>query len=572
MPAPVPVPLQAVPPQMLPPGVTSGPSSKPSPGLPLQQQQPPPPPTQQQPPQYPVQYTMYQYTPAPVQGTVQYRDAMLPQDDPQLGNGQCAVSHSTALVKDHTCARGYDSNPSQVPPFTMGVPPDQLVYGVKDYLAPPPMGSYQLPVVLGPTDTMEVIPMAMSLASLPNGQPETGLGNSRHQPSQNGVSPVSGTASSPGQPRDISPIQNGLDPACPNHNGTSGGYESDGTGYPRDKLFDVVQALDEDLASGDYPEPGTTTSTLNDVDSFPDLIQPTLPTVVNNRPKAKAKSSQRVPRPIKDIPPRFKKLLEGEVAAQIAVMRKSQFEGTPLVRHTAMGRGRRQPRPNMDVQSDLAQNGSMVPPAAPFNPNAQSFVPGQPYAVTEGGEQQQQPEPATNAVGDGAAYAVCTNDKPATDSSDPSGATVAASIVGSAGSGSTACGAASAVVTTDNSSPGVSSAVEPAAPVYTVSVTGVSSVGSTAVQYSSTGPTCTCTNTVLPSFVSTGSYVSLSQPGTQAPPPPCTMPGTTMLPPPPPPPPGPVGLGAQDLPPAYPSSMYYSQVVCPPPGQTYSYA
>ena len=69
---------------------------------------------------------------------------------------------------------------------------------------------------------------------------------------------------------------------------------------------------------------------------------------------------------MKDIPPRFKKLFEAAAVQKSAASK--QLEGLPLVR---------QPGPLGAVCAD-------VPPSEDsktnrFNPNAQCFIPGQPY-------------------------------------------------------------------------------------------------------------------------------------------------------------------------------------------------
>jgi hypothetical protein len=98
--------------------------------------------------------------------------------------------------------------------------------------------------------------------------------------------------------------------------------------------------------------------------------------VFTRTPKYKANKKNgptKLVRPIKDIPPRFKKLLETEALAQAAALRKNQFEGAPLVRAIMMGRGKR----HRNSEAILASNNDMS--QANFNPNAQCFIPGQPY-------------------------------------------------------------------------------------------------------------------------------------------------------------------------------------------------
>ena len=77
-------------------------------------------------------------------------------------------------------------------------------------------------------------------------------------------------------------------------------------------------------------------------------------------------------RPIKDIPPRFKKLLEAEAIAQAAALRKNQYEGAPLIRQIMMGKNRRQ------RHLESPNSGGKYSQLS-FNPNAQCFIPGQPY-------------------------------------------------------------------------------------------------------------------------------------------------------------------------------------------------
>ena len=113
----------------------------------------------------------------------------------------------------------------------------------------------------------------------------------------------------------------------------------------------------------------------NDDDILELLRQPVFTRAPKYKPNKKNGSTKLV-RPIKDIPPRFKKLLETEALAQAAALRKNQFEGTPLVRPVMMGRGRR----HRNTEAIMASNADMS--QANFNPNARSFIPGQPYQCT----------------------------------------------------------------------------------------------------------------------------------------------------------------------------------------------
>ena len=110
----------------------------------------------------------------------------------------------------------------------------------------------------------------------------------------------------------------------------------------------------------------------NDDDILELLRQPVFTRPFRNKQNRKTVTPKLV-RPIKDIPPRFKKLLEAEAIAQAAALRKNHFEGAPLIRQIMMGRSRRQHH----VENPSGTSGKLSQPN--FNPNAQCFIPGQPY-------------------------------------------------------------------------------------------------------------------------------------------------------------------------------------------------
>lgn len=86
----------------------------------------------------------------------------------------------------------------------------------------------------------------------------------------------------------------------------------------------------------------------------------------------------KVTKPMKDIPPRFQKII-----SQNPSIRRTKFEGTPLVRHGRMHR-----IPSMPTQCNMAEfenvnNSGGGVMQHNFNPHAQTFVPGQRYDCGE---------------------------------------------------------------------------------------------------------------------------------------------------------------------------------------------
>ncbi|ELT94044.1 hypothetical protein CAPTEDRAFT_222830 [Capitella teleta] len=117
-----------------------------------------------------------------------------------------------------------------------------------------------------------------------------------------------------------------------------------------------------------------------------------------SRPVTANKSNRplKLVRPIKDIPPRFKKLLEAANAQKTAAIRSRQLEGLPLVRQLGPnGKSKQhlvqQPlSPSCQVQAQHPQEliccneqPTQFTAHSTFNPNAQSFVPGQPYEASD---------------------------------------------------------------------------------------------------------------------------------------------------------------------------------------------
>ena len=145
------------------------------------------------------------------------------------------------------------------------------------------------------------------------------------------------------------------------------------TGLDQTKNKTVINVKDHCDAEVGQSETGSQHSqdVYNDDDILELLRQPVFTRPYRNKQNRKAVTPKLV-RPIKDIPPRFKKLLEAEAIAQAAALRKNQYEGAPLIRQIMMGRNRRQR--HLDNLSNI---GKYSQPS--FNPNAQCFIPGQPY-------------------------------------------------------------------------------------------------------------------------------------------------------------------------------------------------
>ena len=93
-----------------------------------------------------------------------------------------------------------------------------------------------------------------------------------------------------------------------------------------------------------------------------------LQNVVRSYNRPVSSSATKIVRPIKDIPPRFLKML----TPKSAQYKQSQFEGQPLVRHRMMGKGRYSASNVGNTHNESIES---IPATHTFNPNAQCFVP-----------------------------------------------------------------------------------------------------------------------------------------------------------------------------------------------------
>ncbi len=95
-------------------------------------------------------------------------------------------------------------------------------------------------------------------------------------------------------------------------------------------------------------------------------------------------------KPLKDIPPRFQKILSSNPS-----IKQSKFEGQPLVRQGMLGKGKghgsnhsgSSPRSNSSAGSPTGVLDTNFPACTNFNPNAQCFVPSQSFDCNNNGSQ-----------------------------------------------------------------------------------------------------------------------------------------------------------------------------------------
>lgn len=92
---------------------------------------------------------------------------------------------------------------------------------------------------------------------------------------------------------------------------------------------------------------------------------------VVSRPRRSPTTTTKLLKPLKDIPPRFQKML-----SQNAVGKEQQFEGPPLVRQVAMT-SRKNSSKSSSTSSSISEDGASYT----FNPNAQAFTPSTSYEV-----------------------------------------------------------------------------------------------------------------------------------------------------------------------------------------------